>query len=302
MFHRNSTFRRFAIVVLLLAMSLCASPPKTQAQATSPSLDLFSGLDLSFMDIHYQTQYDFLIRLTPGFKWNMGNHWQLAGQFQVPIVNQYGDAYKYVQLNMFNLSKEFRIKSLYLKGSAGIFSQFRYGVDLKAFLPVCNWFAFEGQAGLTGMMILIPETHVEKMNNFAWNVGGDIYLSQWNTQFRGIVGRYLYEDYGFEVEAMRHFNHTTVSVYGRWNNRDAYDAGFKLVIMLPPYHRTHRAVNFRPASYWGFLYSMMAHEYTNIMYRTDPEENLRDGWFSRDLLQWGSHTMEPDFIIKEKKK
>ena len=38
------------------------------------------------------------------------------------------------------------------------------------------------------------------------------------------------------------------------------------------------------------------------MYRTDPEENERDGWFSRDLLQWGSHTMEPDFIITEKTK
>jgi hypothetical protein len=32
------------------------------------------------------------------------------------------------------------------------------------------------------------------------------------------------------------------------------------------------------------------------MYNTDPEENERDGWFSRDLLQWGSHTMQPDFI------
>ena len=302
MFHRLtfSRFRPVAVAFLLLFLGL--GQPRANAQATSPSLDLFSGLDLSFRDINFQRQYDFLIRLTPGFKWNMGNHWQLAGNIQIPIVNQYGDAYKYVQLNMFNISKEFHIKSLYLKGSAGIFSQFRYGVDLKAFLPLCNWFAFEGQAGWTGMMILIPDWHVEKMNNFAWIVGGDIYLSQWNTQFRGVAGRYLYEDYGFEVEAMRHFNHTTISVYVRWSNREAYDGGFKLVIMLPPYHRTHRTVNFRPASNWRLTYSTMARSYANVMYRTDPEENIRDGWFSRDLLQWGSHTMEPDFIIKEKKK
>ena len=36
------------------------------------------------------------------------------------------------------------------------------------------------------------------------------------------------------------------------------------------------------------------------MYHTDPEQNERDGWFSRDLLRWGSHTMEPDFIITNK--
>ena len=46
----------------------------------------------------------------------------------------------------------------------------------------------------------------------------------------------------------------------------------------------------------------MYHQYTNRMYRTDPEENERDGWFSRDFLQWGSHTMEPDFIITEMNK
>jgi hypothetical protein len=38
------------------------------------------------------------------------------------------------------------------------------------------------------------------------------------------------------------------------------------------------------------------------MYRTDPEENERDGWFSRDFMQWGSHTMEPDFRITEMNK
>ena len=36
------------------------------------------------------------------------------------------------------------------------------------------------------------------------------------------------------------------------------------------------------------------------MYKTDPEENERDGWFDRDLLEWGSHTMAPDFIIEGK--
>ena len=69
------------------------------------------------------------------------------------------------------------------------------------------------------------------------------------------------------------------------------------MVMLPPYHRKQRTVNIRPASNFYLPYTIMVHEWTNRMYKTDPEENMRDGWFSRDLLDWGSHTMEPDFII-----
>ena len=82
----------------------------------------------------------------------------------------------------------------------------------------------------------------------------------------------------------------------------SFDAGFRIVIMLPPYRRTHRAVNIRPASNFYLSYTVMYQQFNNLMYCTDPEENMRDGWFSRDLLQVGSHTMDPDFIITEKKK
>ena len=302
MIHRHTSLRHRPAIALMLALFLWAGQPQAHAQATSPGLDIFSGLNFSFKDMDFETQYKFLIHLTPGFKWNMGNHWHLAGQFQIPIVNQYGIDYSFVQLNAFNVSKEFNIKSLYLKASVGAFSQNRYGVDLKAFLPLCDWFAFEGQAGYVGSVFLFPYWEIVAPNRFVGTIGGDFYLPRWNTQFRGVVGKYLYDDYGCEGEAMRHFNHTTVSVYARWSNKFGFDGGFKVVIMLPPYRRTHRAVNIRPASNFRMSYMVMFNQLSNRMYRTDPEENERDGWFSRDLLQWGSHTMEPDFIIKEKTK
>ena len=300
MFH-HSLFRK-TIVASLLALSLWASPPKANAQSTKPGLDIFSGLDFNFKDMDFETQYKFLIRLTPGLKWDMGNHWQLAGQLQIPIVNQYGIDYSFVELRAFNISKEFNIKSLYLKASLGAFSQNRYGLDLKAFLPVCDWFAFEGQAGYVGSVFLFPYWEIVAPNRFVGTIGGDIYLPRWNTQFRGVVGKYLYDDIGVEGEAMRHFNHTTISVYARWSNKFSFDGGFKVVIMLPHYRRTHRAVNIRPASNFRMSYTVMYRQLNNRMYFTDPEQNERDGWFSRDLLHWGSHNMEPDFIIKEKTK
>jgi rhodanese-related sulfurtransferase len=114
---------------------------------------------------------------------------------------------------------------------------------------------------------------------------------------------------GFLEEANMVLDKTkTIAVYCRSGRRSAdaasklADAGFKVVVMLPPYHRTRRVVNFRPASNFRIAYSVMTNTTGNRMYKTDPEENERDGWFSRELLQWGSHSMSPDFIINEKSK
>lgn len=268
------------------------------------SVDVFCGVDFNFKDLNFKRQYDLLINLTPGFRWDMGGHLQLAGQVYVPIVNQYGADYGYVRPNILVLSKQLRLGHLYLKGSVGKFSHDRYGLDLKAFLPLSGWFALEAQAGYVGLLYTWPDWYIGRPDRFAGTVGGDIYLKRWNAQLRGTAGWYLYQEYGFMAEAMRHFNHTTVSVYGcwhnTWNHRDEFDAGFRVVVMLPPYHRRGRAVTFRPASNFRLSYTVMYQPYGNVMYKTDPEENERDGWFDRDLLPWGSHTMEPDFVIEGK--
>lgn len=301
MFHRHVSFRRRPLLVALIALFLWAGQPQAKGQDTSPGIDFFSGVNFSFADMNFYRQYDVLLHLTPGFKWNMGHHWQLAGQAMIPVVNTFNDYYsKYVQIGAFNISKELRVNKLYLKTTVGVFDMYRYGADMKVFLPFSEVVAAEGQVGYVGVFYMDPLPHIYKPDRLVWTVGGDIYLPRWNTQFRGTVGRYLYKDFGCEAEAMRHFNHTTVSLYGRWSGEYGLDGGFRVVIMLPPYHRKHRAVNFRPASNYRMAYSVMFNNYSNCMYHTDPEQNERDGWFSRDLLRWGSHTMEPDFIITNK--
>ena len=302
MFHRHAFYRHHPLLVVILAFFLWIGQPQAKGQDTSPGIDFFSGINFSLSDMNFYRQYDVLIHLTPGFKWNMGHHWQLTGQAMVPVVNTFNDYYsKYVQIGAFNISKELRVNKLYLKTTVGVFDMYRYGADLKVFLPFSKQLAFEGQVGYVGVLYYYYNSFwYEKPSVFVWTVGGDIYLPRWNTQFRGTVGRYMFRDFGCEAEAMRHFNHTTVSLYGRWSGEYGFDGGFKIVIMLPPYHRKHRTVNFRPASNYRMAYSVMFNNYSNCMYHTDPEQNERDGWFSRDLLHWGSHTMEPDFIITNK--
>lgn len=316
MHHRYRFMRLTSVAAIMLAM-LVLLPQGASAQSKS-SLDIFSGLEVNFRDIDYLTQYDFMITFTPGFKWYLGNHWQVAGLCYLNVLNQY-DSYYYnayhpylsgnrvFQHGILDVSKEFKLGGLFCKASAGFFTDSRYGIDLKMFLPLSDWFALEAQGGCTGRFTMTDGWGFSPMSRFAGTIGGDIYLSRWNTQLRGTIGSYLYTDYGFQAEAMRHFRHSTVSLYGRWSSYTNWgsdnshiDGGFRVTVMLPPYHRTQRKVNFRPASNYLLPYSMNLHNYGNCMYLTDPEENDRDGWFSRDFLPWGSHNMEPDYIITEK--
>lgn len=268
-----------------------------KAQEQKMKLDLFSGLSLNLRDINYERQYDVLINLTPGFRWKMGNHFELCGQAIVPLVNQYNYQSAKVRPRILALSKEMKVGPLCAKISGGFFSFDRYGVDLKAFLPVCDWFAFEGRFGCTGYYSLVDGWDMSPMGRLTGFVGGNIYIKRWKTQLRGLVGRFVYEDYGLECEGMRHFRHSTVGVYGSWNNYDKFNAGFRITAMLPPFKRRDRFLTIRPASCFNLSYAVEYHDYTNKLYTTDPEANIREGAFSRDILEWGFQAEKPDFEI-----
>lgn len=260
------------------------------------------GIDFNHRDLNFNGRvYDFLINLTPGVKWYMGKGWQSTLQVLVPIVNQYGERYKKVRLNMAVLSKEAYISSrLFLKASGGLFGQERYGLDVKSMYVVNDWLALELQAGWTGFCSMAVNWEASIPKRWTALAGANIYLNRWNTQFRMRGGRYVYEDYGAVIDIMRHFKHCSVGVYAQYSNQGGQDGGFKVIMMLPPYKRSRHKINFRPASNFRQVYSIHADAYANKMYKTDPEENEREGWFDRESLQWGSNRMKPDFIIKEK--
>lgn len=290
--------------ILLLTgaiLLLWGSPAKGQPLAPEGSVDLFMGVDLNYRDLLHNKVYEALVNLTPGVKWHLGRQWQVAAQALIPVYNDYGDRYKRIRLNMALLSKELYFKERYfLKVSGGLFGSERYGLDLKGMLVVNDWLAFEAQAGLTGYCSMATGWEASTPGRVTALVGADFYLNRWNTQFRARGGRFLYEDYGVVGECMRHFKHCTVGLFGSYSDRWGENAGFKVVVMIPPYRRTRRTVNVRPASNFRLTNNIMADPYANRMYTTDPEENEREGWFDRERLRWGSNRMAPDFQIREK--
>lgn len=295
--------RRIGIFKFTILLLLCIPNSMANAQEDSfesmPHIDFFSGVELNYRNIYYNNRlYDLLINLTPGVKWKMGHHWQIAAQVLVPVLNDYGERYKNVRLNMAVLSKDMTFGRQYLKVSGGLFGQERYGLDLKWMCPLNNWLAFDGQVGYTGFCSMAKDWECSKIDRITGWLGTRLYLNKYNTEFRFRGGRYIYEDYGVIGECMRHFKHCTVGVYAQYSDQGDENAGFKIIMMLPPYKRKTKKVNVRPASNFRLTYNVEADPYSLRTYTTDPEENEREGWFDRNSLKWGSNTMESDF--KEK--
>lgn len=293
------------IQIALFSLPITYSQAQTYG-SRGGNVDIFMGTELNYKDITHERVYDLLINLTPGVKWNMGQGWMISGQAFIPVVNQYGGYYKKVRLNMATLSHEGRLgNNLYIKKSIGLFGLERYGADLKLFYPLTDWLALDGQMGYTGFCSMATGWKCSKIDRFTGTAGIRIYLSPSNTEFRAQAGRYIYGDYGAIGEAMRHFKHCTVGLYAQISDVGGTasswqrNGGFKIVMMIPPYTRRHRKVNIRPASNFRLTYNIEANQYANKVYTTDPEQNERNGWFSRDLLRWGSTAMDPDFIRYE---
>lgn len=273
---------------------------KAQPEAET-KVDIFMGADFHYRDIFHNKVYEVLVNLTPGIKWYMGKHWQLAGQVLIPVYNDYGDRYKRVRLNMATLSKEWNWNGhLFMKVSGGLFGLERYGLDVKWMYPVNRWLAFDAQAGITGYCSMAAGWECSKMGRLTGQAGMNFYIEKINTEFRIHGGRYVYEDYGVKVEAMRHFTHCTVGIYAQYNDKEKETGGFKIVMMIPPYKRKASKVRIRPASNFRLTYDANGLPYAVKMYTTNPEENEREGNFDRQSLQWGANRMEQDFKTKAK--
>ena len=265
------------------------------------TVDFFMGAELNYRDILFNGRvYDILVNLTPGVKWHMGRRWEMAAQAYVPVFNQYGDRYSRVRLNMAVLSRQLAVGRRWkMKVSGGLFARERYGIDVKNMFIVSPWLAVTAQAGLTGYCSMAAGWEASRMGRLTALAGPEIWLHRWNAQLSVRGGRYVYGDWGVTGEGFRHFRHVSVGVYAAYSERGGEDAGFKVVVMLPPYRRAQRRVNFRTASNFRLTYSVEAEAYACRTYFTDPEQNERTGWFDRDLLPWGQDTMPPDYVVKD---
>lgn len=298
--HFQHRFNLLIAAVLTIFLTGIAQPLK--AQMKPGQVDIFMGVDFNYRDMYHNGRvFDFLVNLTPGVRWRLPHRWEVAGQALIPIVNQYGHDYKYIRLNIATLSKQMAVGNrLRLKFTGGLFTYYRYGLDVKAMLIANRWLAFTGEVGYTGYCSMVDGWHASTLDRLTFLAGPDFWIAPWNSEIWVRGGRFTYGDYGVQAEAFRHFKHVSVGIFAGYSDIAKENAGFKIVVMLPPYRRTRRKVNFRPASNFRLTYRNDANMYGMREYMTDPEQNERVSWFDPDMLPWGTDTMQPNYQFQYK--
>ena len=137
--------------------------------------------------------------------------------------------------------------------------------------------------------------------------GVNFWLNPWQTEIRLSGGRYVDGIWGSELDVMRHFRYVTIGAFAQLHEASpnsfykhkisgmfsVYDrkqtAGFKIVVMLPPYKKSDRKFVLRPASNLSLGYNGQQDEVTMQMYHTDPEENAREYPVS---VPWGINSAQ----------
>ena len=294
---------------LLMTLALVAAvhiyAQDEAGHSTSPQVELFCGADLNYADVNFARLYNLLINLTPGVKWHLGNDWLIAANAWVPLINDgYDSRYHMARLNTAVVSKELHFENArqHAKISVGLFSRERWGADVKWMMPVNDWLLLNAQAGLTKHWALGFDMYGNSETDFDGKLtataiaGANFYLTPWNTEFRLSGGRYINEDYGAQLEVMRHFKYCTITAYAQLHERGntrysnhTEAGGFKVVMMLPPYQKRTKKLVLRPPSNFRLTYIAQSDGISMRMYNTDPEENERQ---LPMRIGWGTGTMK----------
>lgn len=295
------------LVSFLSTLTCCGQTAVRQEAGSVRKLELFCGATFGYADTNWLRLYDIQINATPALRWHLGDDWSIAAQGLIPVVSV-GYTYrnisnKYWRFNMATVSHQLHFNSTnqHLRLTAGLFGNERYGIDARWAWPVNSWLLLNAQAGLTSSWIIGTDFKGSHDADFYDDykvtglVGADVYMQPYNIEFRLFGGRFTGDDYGLQLDIMRHFSHVTLLAFAQLRFGDLevnpYDnkqyrtnGGFSIVWMLPPYKKSCRQLVVRPASDFTLSHSSRADVQAMQTYRIDPEENSRERLID---VEWG---------------
>ena len=301
-FYDISMKKKFLTLCLLTVLFAVQQADAQQSDTPSRQVEVFCGANFVYADTNWLHLYDVQVNATPGMRWRIGKDWAVVAQGLIPVVS-YGYSFenkvnKYWRLNMASVSRQlhFNEANQHLKFSVGLFGNQRYGANVKWMWPVTSWLLLQAQTGVTAHWLVgmdfkgNSDAELGKHFSLTGQVGANVYLEPWDIECRVSGGRYIANDYGTQIDVMRHFRHCTLLAYaqlriGNKNNdiasqfeKQSYrtNGGFKVIMMLPPYKKSTRKWVVRPASNFRLLNSARSDGKSMRTYNTDPEENERE--------------------------
>lgn len=255
-------------------------------------VDIVVYPDFMFRNYKLSRMYDIVLNLSPAVEVSLWKGGKFTGQVIFPIVNDYGRFYRQIRPGFLTLTQTVRFpQNVFFTASAGFFSSFRWGVDMRAkhYFKGDERFSVEARLGVTMRGYWEDwKFYRGKIVTVTGSVGGNFYWPKYNTQFSVKGERYLLEEFGVRADMIRHFRYASI---GFWANRvfgkdDAahkgFNAGFLFQINLPPYKYKRRGYIPRVVGGdFGIRYNAGNELYYGRGYRSRPDDNtLRDNSFN----------------------
>ena len=206
----------------------------------------------SFQNMDIRKVYQVMLTMNPAIEVSLWPGMKFTGQVALPLIVDtkgyaaYSPLNKKVRPKFITLAQRFRLP-FNIKGKAtiGFFNEDQYGIDFQIFRPFKDErFSVEAQIGYTGYGYWEGfKLRYNDQYQWTWNIGGNFFWPQYDTQFSLKAIQYLLGEKGVRFDMTRHFKYASVGFYAIKTEKANSNGGFLFQIALPPYkHKRHKYI------------------------------------------------------------
>jgi hypothetical protein len=237
---------------------------------------------------NYVNTVESQVNLAPAVSTTLWKGMSLSAQWVFPLQNELGYEGDFMRPGLLALNQTVRLpSSTFLSGTAGYFTEHRYGADLevKKFWRNGRW-AAGANVGYTGQAVYLKGTwYWSDMDTWTGFLYGEHRFPEIDFTVKASYGSFIYRDKGCRFDVARQFGEVMAGFFGINTTRGRNGGFFFSVPVFPPKHLPPARIRISPASQipWSYRYSGFT-DY-GIQYATGSsvDEFIRD--FNPDFLQ-----------------
>lgn len=252
--------------------------------------DLVFYPQFSVMNVLFHQFYEVELNIAPALEVSLWRGMKFTGQIIFPLATHflYGSESYLVRMGFLTIAQEFRLPGAVLgRGVVGNFNNNRYGADISL-----TKYLFGGRAylkvngGYTGLYQYQDATgwYRDDMKTLTGFLKGGYFYKRLNLQFDGSAGRYLNGDYGIRGDCTRYWGETAI---GLWVSKGSstINGGFHFTIPIGTRKfKKNRTFQMRAPSYFDWEYNGGTDFYGGQIYKTQPNENRVEQFYSPNLV------------------
>lgn len=230
------------------------------------------------------------INLAPAASTMLWKGMSLSGQWILPVQNEMEYEGDYARPGLLTLNQTVRLPSnTFVSGTAGYFTEHRYGVDLEAKTFWKNGRRAAGlRLGYTGFAAYLKNVwYYDDLSDWNAIAYAEVRFPSLDLVSKLSGGRFLYGDEGFRLDMVRQFGESTIGFFTVYTN-GGRNGGFQVSLPVFPARRMRpNRIRVSPALYFPWSYRYRGLPVYGIEYETGQKV---DGFMKN---------CNPDFIVNQ---